>query len=168
MVSSFLFREELTSPRVLEKESRFPSFVFLLHLMDFLSTFSASCIFDNTFPRFLLLPYVLFPSDSQSLFPTCFFCIHIHGFHCLSLHFTSSLTRSATFVEVLCFPLIRSQELHFSLLPALPEQMVSSPKISVLSFAKRTTVVLIHSLTWLTCTGLAQLSTLWELCFIPQ
>lgn len=140
MVSSFLFGEELTSPRVLEKESRIPSFVFLLHLMDFLSTFSASCIFANTFPRFLLLPYVLFPSDSQSLFPTCFFCIHIHGFHCLSLHFTSSLTRSATFVEVLCFPLIQSQkELHCSLLPALPEQMVSSPKISILSFAKRTT-----------------------------
>lgn len=166
MVSSFLVRKELTIPKVLEKESLFPSFVLILHLMDFLSTFSASCIFANTFPSFLLLPYEIFPSDSQSLFPTGFFCIHVHGFHCLSLCFVSSLTRSATFVEVLCLPLIRSQKkLHFSL---LPEQTFLSPKISILLFAKRTTVVLSYPLTWLTCTGLAQLSTPSEVCFILQ
>lgn len=56
MLSSFLFRRELIIPRVLEKESLFPSLVFLPHLVDLLSTFTALCIFANTLPRFLLLP----------------------------------------------------------------------------------------------------------------
>ena len=66
-----------------------PGFVLFLNLTDFLSTFSASFIFANTFPRFLLLPYVLFPSDSAFL--TCFFHIHMHGFHCLALYFSLGL-----------------------------------------------------------------------------
>lgn len=166
MASTLLFKKEFTIPRVLQKVFCQILFSFILWIFFVLSLFHV--FLPRVFPDFFCCFMHFSPSDSESLFPACFFSIQVHGFHCLSLHFISSLTGSATFVEVLRFPLIQSWELHLSFLPSLPEQTFASPKISVLSFAKRTTVVFIQPLTWPTCMGPVQLSTLWEVCFIPQ
>lgn len=61
--------KELTVPRVLEEWSLSLTFVFLLNLTGFPGALSTSCIFADPFPRFLLLPYVPFP--------TCFFHTHV-------------------------------------------------------------------------------------------